>query len=1115
MFNFIFGKPKSGKTAYIMNKIRENINKGQKTYLLVPEQQLFVSECMLRDLPASSALYFEVVGFSRLCEIVFSEYGGISDAKVGTGIKNLIMWQTLRELNKGIIMDERIKNDAAFAQMMLSTMDELRANNITANKCERPLLECKDPLLARKLNYLGAVYDSYSANLKKYSEDGTLLAEDQLSRLEATLRQHDFFSDTEIFIDSFTDFTKEEFDIIKLLIKQAKNSYMSFTYLRGQRAPHNDTIRETVLDLTRFVTEESIDHRDEVCQNNADKISPLDVIEQYLWDFSITKKNLPKVKKNAMDAVESYKCENEYEEAWLCALNIIKEHERGVKYAEMAVIARNPEDRRGMIEAVFDAAGIPYFFSEKTDLSATAPARLVLSALRCIQKNYDRSDVINLLKTGLCGIDIREANLFEDYCNTWNINGKLFTQKDAWSMNADGYTTQKSPRGQEILRAANNVKARLIPPLLSLEAEIKAAGGDTVKGCRAIYNYLDKIDLAKSLSDAAEDAMKQGKVQKIGKYTLPSSGIKEAGELLRVYDFIIAALTDVCRVMKDVRTTPDMLYTAIDIMLKNTDIGSVPAINDCVTVGSAATLRVENVKVAMLLGLCEGEFPASYSDSGFLSDADKEKLTMFQLSIASREKKIVSDELFYVYRAMTKPQDKLIISTCRSTVSGRAMTPSVAFKRVHLLLPLLKPGEFDLTRIRMIARSLQSQNETEDDNNQAQNTDQIRINDGTLDEHAVKIDPAFVREYFGDTLKLSKSSISSFVECPYKYWCSSVLRLREQKEAKISYDNSGTIIHFVLENLLKNRRNADGSVQPLGDKELEALVDKLLEDYIKNINCPIPPYILHSFSRLRDLALIMAKSAMDEFKESSFKIVGFEKNIKRDSADETSESNSKGPDTAEVGSETDDKDQKPEPPLMSMMIPIFDENPSLKVSLGGTIDRLDCYDDGSNKYVRVIDYKTGSHSFSVKKVESGEDVQLPAYLFTAALDRNNSIFGASDSEKLVPASALFFTAEEKDGRIDAVRRGFILSDSNVLSAASASLNSKVLAGIRFTDKGVPYKNSTAAMDRNAIDDLGKTLRDVVAKVGRDIYSGNAPRTPSSSACKFCSVKDSCPVANKE
>lgn len=1111
MFTLLYGKPKSGKTQYIMDKIRQNIQNGQKTYLLVPEQQLFVSECMLRDLPPSSALYFEVIGFSRLCEIVFSEYGGVADEKIGSGIKNLVMWQTLRELNKDLIEHDRIKNDSAFVEMMLSTIDELRANKKSGADCEiaaQKALVDNDMLLSRKLEYIGAVYDSYTENLKKCVREDGLLSEDKLLRLEKILSTNKFFSDTEIFIDSFTDFTKEESDVIGQIIKQAKNSCMSFTYVPGQRAPHNDTIRETFLILREFAKKEGIPYSEQPCIKKSDKTEPLDIIEQYLWDFSAVKSKIPVPDKDCETSVESYVCENEYEEAWLCALNILKEHDRGVKYSEMAVIARNPEDRRGIIEAVFDTAGVPYFLSEKTDLSATAPARLVLSALRCISRGFNHSDVMNLIKTGLCGTDIRDANLFEDYCRTWNISGKLFTQKEDWSMNANGYTTRKNARGNEILSAANKVKKQLIPPLISLETELKAAQGDTVKACRAVYNYLEKIDLAKSLSDAAENAMKQGKIQEIGKYRLPSSGIKEAGELLRVYDFLISTLTDICKVMKDVRMTPDMLYSAIEIMLKNTDIGSVPAINDCITVGSAATLRVEKIKVAMLLGLCEGEFPASYSDSGFLSDNDKEKMDHLDMSLASREDKIISDELFYVYRAMTKPQQKLIISTCRSTVSGRAMNPSVAFNRVHTLLDCVEKKTFDLSKIRLIARSSDVEKDACQNDS---DVDEIIINDGTIDENAITIDPVFVREYFGDTLNLSKSSITSFVECPYKYWSSSVLSLREQEEAKISYDNAGTIIHHVLEILLKEQRNeSDGSIIPLPDDELTKRVNEILIDYVNGIDCPLPPYMLHSFSRLRDLALIMAKSAMDEFKESSFKVVGFEKRIKSEKDAQKHQERLK-----EIGAADISTDE----PLRSMMIPLEDIN--CNVSLGGTVDRVDCYDDGESKYVRVIDYKTGSHSFSAKEVESGKDVQLPAYLFTAALDRNNSIFGASDKEKLVPASALFFSVSEKDGHIEAFRDGFILSENNVLSASSKSLDPKMLAGIKFNK---PQKGSSemqinktckAAMSREDINGLSESLNKVVTQVGHDIYSGKATRTPSSDSCKFCPVKNSCPVANKD
>ena len=76
MLVFLIGRSGSGKTERIINEIEGLVARNEKTYLLVPEQQVYLSECMLAKLPASSALCFEVISFSRLCEIIFSRFGG-------------------------------------------------------------------------------------------------------------------------------------------------------------------------------------------------------------------------------------------------------------------------------------------------------------------------------------------------------------------------------------------------------------------------------------------------------------------------------------------------------------------------------------------------------------------------------------------------------------------------------------------------------------------------------------------------------------------------------------------------------------------------------------------------------------------------------------------------------------------------------------------------------------------------------------------------------------------------------------------------------------------------------------------------------------------------------
>ncbi|MGM9643983.1 MAG: PD-(D/E)XK nuclease family protein [Eubacteriales bacterium] len=671
---------------------------------------------------------------------------------------------------------------------------------------------------------------------------------------------------------------------------------------------------------------------------------------------------------------------------------------------------------------------------------------------------------MTLLKTGLLGIDPCDADLFEDYVHTWNISGKLFTET-AWSMNPDGYTAEMSERGKVILDSANRVRSALIPPLVELKTAFSLNRGNTLENCRALHSYLTSISLSENLSLYAENALLSGDV-------------KGAGETLRLYDYIISTLTDISTVLCDTEMTPEELASALEIMLRNTDIGSVPAMSDYVTVGSASTLRVENIKTAILVGLCEGEFPANYSDSGILSENDKKTMDELGLSLTSREDSITSDELFHVYRAMTRPSERLILCTCRSSIGGRALNPSSAWNRVKFLFPYIKEKDFDLMPVRRLAESLTDENG--DEKCEDVTSPSLETNDGG---DAVQIDPFYVRMLFGDKLHLSKSRISAFAECPYKFWCEYVIGLREQKVSTVSYADSGTIIHYILEKVMKALELDDGRLADISDSELVSLVDRLLSEYISKINCPLPPSMMYSFSRLRDLSLIMVKSVLDEFKLSLFRIVAHEKPI---------------------------SDRRPDA-LKPMEIKIDDGENSPSVSLGGVIDRIDCYDGEDRKYIRIVDYKTGAHKFNVDKISSGEDLQLPAYLFTATLEQNKSFFGGD--KEIFPSSAMFLSAEESGGNISPVRSGFMLNNDELLHAASRDMDPKVLAGIKFKVDGTT--TGSAALSEEGILNIDTVLRNTISSTAKEMYSGRAPRTPSKAACGFCSLKSTCPVANKD
>jgi len=69
MLKLICGPSGAGKTEHLTKCIEADIASGVRSFLLIPEQQAYISERDLAArLPKNAGLYFEVVSFSGLAE---------------------------------------------------------------------------------------------------------------------------------------------------------------------------------------------------------------------------------------------------------------------------------------------------------------------------------------------------------------------------------------------------------------------------------------------------------------------------------------------------------------------------------------------------------------------------------------------------------------------------------------------------------------------------------------------------------------------------------------------------------------------------------------------------------------------------------------------------------------------------------------------------------------------------------------------------------------------------------------------------------------------------------------------------------------------------------------
>lgn len=1010
MLTLLCGLSEAARSAYLTQAILKDIEAGRHAYLLVPEQQAYVSEKQFADLlPTCAGRYFEILTFSSLTDRVFRKHGGPEPTAAGGVARTLLMWDTLRELEPRLhCLGRHGKQALSLTEKALSAVADLQSSGIGEEQLGQAASALgNDPQLRDKLYDLIEIYPVFQ---KKCHEKTGLDASERLSVLAEKLRTAPFPEDTTFYFDSFTSFTHPEYQILRELMRGACQLTVSLCIDRPfSQAPQLASVANAAQRLLRIAKELGTEPRQLLLPEPPDEVlQSLCILRDHIWHFSAKEAAEP----ISDSGVTLTRAANRYEEAECCAEQILELIGSGERFGEIAILVRDPEAWRGILDAALEERGIPCFFSERTELASKPLSRLILSAVRAATRGYRTQDILTLLKTGLGGADLRDIALFEEYCETWHITGKQFCEP-VWGMNPDGLTDRVSPRAKEILAAANRVRKTVMQPLQNLSAALDGAP-DLSARCRAVYRYLAELGISEQLAKQAKHELALGQV-------------KEAGETLRLYRFVTDCLTELTELLPNATPDHEAFLSLLSLFFEGADLGSVPGRQDCVVIGSAATARFAPVRSVFLLGLCEGEFPRSIAGGGLLSERDKAALDALGVRFYAREHLQNAEELFYVWRALRLPTRRLFLSCAATEADGSALSPSLAFTRAERLLGRRATAYQPTGAGRRVVQ-----------------TDTL---------HARPLPD-------GTTLRLSQSSIQDFVLCPYRYYATHIMHLREKKDASLRATDEGTFLHFVFEQLLRRALRADGTLQLPTQAELPALADGIIGEYLTRV-CPIPPdrmppRLLHLFARLRELALLMLRDVVEELANSRFTPAAFEQTIGGGGAND----------------------------LPEITFPL--QNGSC-VTLRGKVDRIDLWEHEGHIAVRVVDYKAGEHKFSWDEVRSGKDLQLVLYLFAAL---------AADPEHRIPGGAAFLYAKQENGKTEVSRSGFLLDDEAVSGAADATPDSR-------------YSKKLARCTQEEIAQLMQEMRSAVCTVAERILTGEAQKTPSEKACRFCPIADCC------
>ena len=82
------------------------------------------------------------------------------------------------------------------------------------------------------------------------------------------------------------------------------------------------------------------------------------------------------------------------------------------------------------------------------------------------------------------------------------------------------------------------------------------------------------------------------------------------------------------------------------------------------------------------------------------------------------------------------------------------------------------------------------------------------------------------------------------------------------------------------------------------------------------------------------------------------------------------------------------------------------------------------------------------------------------------------------------------------------RSGFLLKEEDILSAADGS-------------ESKAYSKDLDKVDAEAIRSITEEMQETVRSVAERILAGEAYKSPSEDACRFCPIADNCDVACRE
>ena len=1079
MLHLVLGGSGSGKTTLLYRRICARAQQGEKSILIVPEQFTSSTEGRIyRELGDAQSGMVESFSFSSLAEKILSTEGGAAVQTLSDAGRAVLVRRALGELQDNVRYYYRHRRSAAFCQMAAQTIDELKSAGLSGQQLAELAKGCGAE--SGKLEELALIFQGYETLLARSGMDPSDRLELAGARLEETLARGtlpEFLRDREVFIDEFDTFNAPKKRLLGAMLAALPGVTVALCDDGTPLLPGD-------LSLFSGAKQVAAQLRQLARKNGAEVAAP------ELLRRDLRHRDAPGLAAVA-ELLETGRCDpdtpagevrlfaapSREEEARAAAGAIRRLMRQGVRCSQIAVVCRDIAKYRAIVRYEFRMAEIPLYCDEPTTPEFSAPATAVRALLEIARGADLTENLTTLAKTGLCALQEEQVCALENYAYTWAPTAAAWREK-----------FERSPRGfgeqeltEEDLRnrdMAEQARALLVGAVDALREKVKSANAEAIS--RALYFCLKTLG-AEEQQAAQVEAIRSAR------------GIPAAEEAAREWNVVMELLHEMARLLGEQTVTVAEYEDLFGLLLRSSDLGHIPQTLDAVVLASAGKMRLDAPDSVFVLGLAEGEFPAAPGETGLLTHADRDALMAQEIDLPDCfENRVVREQVCF-YKALTAPAKGLWLSWPK----GQGLTLCAALEPVVEALDPAEPelALTDLASTPENALDCLGGGWPLTDTERASLTAALQAPGGEEPQGLALLrrmadtaprqvhDLPALEALLGRRLRISPSQLEKYYTCRYGYFLQYVLGLKPRKRAELSADQSGTLMHWVLQMALEPNPGPDNPMAALApfaeldDAAMADLAALLVEEYARRYLPEDTARFAYLLSRLKKSMAGLLCYLRDEQRQSSFRPVACELQIGR------------GEDAV--------------PPQ------VYRLSDGRTVQLVGTVDRADEWiEEDGTRWVRVVDYKTGSKKLDLKEVYCGLDCQMLLYLFSLTRDASGRFTGAE------PAGVLYLLADPAPETTDRTRAarsveyridGLVRDEQKLFDAMDADETGRYLPFGYRNGKPSPYQKDKRA-DAAKLDRIRLHLDDLVTQMGRQLYDGRIDAEPlvtGKSPCRWC------------